>query len=86
MIKSLEPSIKVLEDRAKHASLKENFFEIFKPAKDDEIKDFLAIVKNVDPKFDVDKFLDKKKPYHYSPADVCAKPLLDKGTPSDELS
>lgn len=66
LTKSLEPSIKILEERAKQASLKENEFEIFKPASDHEIKEFLSVLVEVDPDFDVDRFLDKKKPYHYS--------------------
>ena len=67
LLKSLAPSIKVLEDRAKQASLKENYFETFNPASDEEIKEFLSVVKEVDAEFDVDRFMDKKKPYHYSP-------------------
>ena len=47
LLKSLAPSIKVLEDRAKQASLKENYFETFNPASDEEIKEFLSILKEV---------------------------------------
>ena len=65
--KRLEPSIQVLEERAKNSSLKENYFETFKTANDVEIKQFLAVVQSIDPEFDVEKFTDKKKPYHYSP-------------------
>ena len=67
LVKSLAPSIKILEERAKQASLKENEFEVFKPASDQEIREFLSVLTEVDPDFDVDRFLDKKKPYHYSP-------------------
>ena len=65
--KSLEPSIKILEDRAKQASLKENSFETFMPASEDEIKQFLNILLEIDDEFDVERFLDKKKPFHFSP-------------------
>ena len=65
--KSLAPSIKILDERAKQASLKENSFETFRPASDEEIKDFLNVIQVIDPEFDVDRFLDKKKPYHFSP-------------------
>ena len=65
--RSLEPSIKILEERAKHASLKENSFETFKPATDEDIKAFLSVVQNIDEDFDVERYLNKKKPYHLSP-------------------
>ena len=65
--KCLAPSIKILEERAKQGSLKENTFEVFKAASDEEIKEFLGILVNIDPEFNVDRFLDKKKPYHFSP-------------------
>lgn len=64
--KSLEPSISILEERAKQAALKENEFEVFKPATDQDIKDFLNILLEIDEEFDVERFLDKKKPYHFS--------------------
>ena len=65
--KSLAPSIKILEERAKQGSLKENAFEVFKAASDEEIKEFLGILVNIDPEFNLERFLDKKKPYHFSP-------------------
>ena len=65
--KSLDPSIKILEERAKQASLKENSFETFKPATDQDIRDFLSVVLTIDPGFDVERYLDKKKPFHMSP-------------------
>ena len=66
LIASLAPSVRILEERAKQASLKENAFETFEAASDDEIKHFLGILTKVDQEFDVVRFLDKKKPCHYS--------------------
>ena len=65
---SINPSIKVLEERARQGSLKGNFFETFQAATDEEVKEFLAIIRTVDDEFDVDEFLDKKRPYQYTPA------------------
>ena len=39
---------------------------MFKPATDQDIKDFLNILLEIDEEFDVERFLDKKKPYHFS--------------------
>ena len=64
---SLKPSIKILEERASQASLKENWFETFKPATEIEIKEFLNVLVEIDEEFDVERFLDKKKPFHFSP-------------------
>ena len=47
LVKSLAPSIKILEERAKQASLKENEFEIFKPASDQEIREFLSVLSSM---------------------------------------
>ena len=66
--KSLLPARKVLEERAKQASLKENMFEVFTAATDEQVKEFLSVIVSIDPDFDVERYLDKKKPYHYSPA------------------
>ena len=68
VLNCLRPSVELLEERAKQASLKENFFETFQPASDKDIKEFLAVLVEVDPDFDVDDYLDKSKTYHYSPA------------------
>jgi hypothetical protein len=65
---SIKPAVNLLEERAKQGSLKENFFETFDAATDEDIEQFLAIVKTVDPEFDVNQYLDKKKPFHYTPA------------------
>jgi thymidylate kinase len=65
--KSLDHSIEILEERAKQASLKENSFETFKPATEQDIRDFLSVVLTIDPGFDVERYLDKKKPFHMSP-------------------
>ena len=62
----IKPSILVLEERAKQGSLKGNFFDTFEAATDEEVRQFLAIIETVDPEFDVDSFLDKKKPFHYT--------------------
>ena len=56
---SSKPSIK-------QGSLKGNFFDTFEAATDEEVWQFLAIIETVDPEFDVDSFLDKKKPFHYT--------------------
>ena len=64
---SIKPSVHVLEERAKQGSLKGNYFETFEAASDEEIKQFLAVIETVDHEFDVDKYLDKKKPFHYTP-------------------
>ena len=63
----LHEPIEVLENRAKQASLKGNDFEVFKPATDVEIREFLGIISEIDAEFDVEKYLDKSKTYHYSP-------------------
>ena len=65
---SIQPSINLLEERAKQGSLKGSYFDTFDAATEDEIYNFLAIIQTVDPEFDVHEFLDKKKPYNYSPA------------------
>ena len=64
---SIKPAVTLLEERAKQGSLKDNFFEIFDAATDEDIEQFLAIVKTVDPEFDIALYLDKKKPFHYTP-------------------
>lgn len=64
---SIQPSINILEERAKQGSLKGNYFETFNAASEEDIQKFLAIVQSVDPEFDVGEFQDKKKPYNYSP-------------------
>ena len=56
-----------MEERASQASLKENWFETFKPATEIEIKEFLNVLVEIDEEFDVERFLDKKKPFHFSP-------------------
>ena len=75
VLRSLKPSVKLLEERAKQASLKDNFFEVFEPASDDDIKEFFSVMVGIDPEFEVDDYLDKSKTYHYSPA---IKAYLDK--------
>ena len=65
---SLQPSISLLERRAEQGTLKGNYFETFTAATDEDIESFLTIIKTIDTEFDVKEFLDKKKPYHYSPA------------------
>ena len=47
--------------------MKENSFETFKPATEQDIRDFLSVVLTIDPGFDVERYLDKKKPFHMSP-------------------
>ena len=64
---SIQPSVNLLEERAKQGSLKGNYFETFQAASEEDITKFLAIVQTVDPEFDVSEFQDKKKPYNYSP-------------------
>ena len=58
---SLAEAVEVLEKRAEQASLKENNFEVFKPASEKEVKDFLNIIVEVDPDFDIVNYLDKSK-------------------------
>ena len=65
---SINPSIQVLEERARQGSLKGNFFETFQAASDTAVREFLEIIKTVDVEFDVDVFLNKKKPYQFTPA------------------
>ena len=64
---SIQPSINLLEERATQGSLKGNYFETFDAATEEDIHNFLAIIQTVDPEFDVHEFLDKKKPFNYSP-------------------
>ena len=63
---SLEEAVEVLEKRAEQASLKDNNFEVFKPATEEEVKDFLSIIVEVDAEFDIINYLDKTKTYHFS--------------------
>ena len=67
VLSSLKPSVKLLEDRAKQANLKDNFFETFEPDSEQHIKQCLALLLEIDTDFDVDDYLDKSKTYHYSP-------------------
>ena len=64
----LKPSVDLLEERAKQANLKENFFETFDPASLIAMKEFFEILKQIDEEFDVDDYFDKSRTYHYSPA------------------
>jgi hypothetical protein len=48
-----------LEERASQASLKVRRFETFKPATENEIKEFLDVLVEIDEEFDVERFLDK---------------------------
>jgi protein associated with RNAse G/E len=41
--------------------------ETFDAATSEDINEFLDIIKSVDKDFDVEEFMDKKKPYHYTP-------------------
>ena len=65
---SIKPAVTLLEERAKQGSLKDNFFETFDAATDEDIEEFLAVIRTVDPEFDTKLYLDKKKPFHYTPA------------------
>ena len=65
---SIKPAVTLLEERAKQGSLKDNFFDTFDAAMDEDIEQFFAIIKTVDPEFDIMLYLDKKKPFHYTPA------------------
>ena len=54
--------------RAKQASLKEDFFDVFSSADKKEIEQFMNVLKTIDATFDVTNYLDTKKKFHLSGA------------------
>ena len=58
----------VVEMRAKQASLKEDFFDVFSSADKKEIEQFMNVLKTIDATFDVTNYLDTKKKFHLSGA------------------
>ena len=53
-----------VEMRAKQASLKEDFFDVFSSSDRKDIEQFMNIIKTVDATFDVENYLDTKKKFH----------------------
>ena len=61
---SLKDSKEIIENRAKQASLKEDFFEVFDPSDKKQIEQFMDVLKSVDADFEVSDYLDTKKKFH----------------------
>ena len=68
VVSCLKSSKEIVEERAKKASLKENFFNVFDAAREEEIKEFMKVLKKVDDSFRVSDYLDKKKKFHLTGA------------------